>query len=714
MRTLSDTARDFLFTFFGSSLALSSVRRLNIAQVLQCLKGNHYRWTIYQQSMQSDGTAASTVVGECRSIQYENLALGQRLSEGFYHHRLTTPPRSISPHLRQRLEFLDSRFSRVLGELRSLNLCKEIDASDAFLERDGKDSVVEYRDLLFPLPLVYCLPMYIEDDGSMEELIGRLVRIYFASLGDDVLSCIRNEGDAYRPIINLAGGATYDFQSLARKLEAVYASLGRWISLLLQRKMTEVPVVGSFASIIAIFHIIWLERDLTEGSSGKSAIGPLDLFSDSSSLADYSWGWDKLNYEIKRARLLVRPNLADEMVRLAAIAPRTWRREFDAKSPSEMLSRSERIMWTSFKMWKSGAPLSRIRKRLSTVTNGRWIPTTTRTDLPLDSSNADETLAVSSPFPGYEYHIPGEDAVHVYMASRYHEDDSEYAVFQDQSHHRPISIPEECSQNGRANTKLDSADSGSDHLEGNPCEESSWSNFEYSPLYDEAPYLSPRPKLMEAVVDQLEAEGICTLIGMPGSGKSQLALHIARTQMHASYSSVFFFQAGTFCDLWTSFHNLAYLLDIVTSGVASSVFSRAYYPDPENRHEQNYVFAIKRWLSRRQRPFLLVFDNCDDLEVLENLKNWFPSAESGNKGHIIITSRREEAAKLVSDGVVVGGLEEDAAVELLLKASRHDPGSESPPTAAGLLAAARTIVRGLDGLPLAVYSVGEYIRSSIR
>ena len=99
----------------------------------------------------------------------------------------------------------------------------------------------------------------------------------------------------------------------------------------------------------------------------------------------------------------------------------------------------------------------------------------------------------------------------------------------------------------------------------------------------------------------------------------------------------------------------------------------------------------------------MVFDNADVLSPAE-LEAYLPSGRGGN---ILITSRKSTMRNLTSPGnsLEVTEMEENDAIELLLKASYLDPSSME------FQAEASKIVKELFFLPLAIDQAGGYIAS---
>jgi hypothetical protein len=82
---------------------------------------------------------------------------------------------------------------------------------------------------------------------------------------------------------------------------------------------------------------------------------------------------------------------------------------------------------------------------------------------------------------------------------------------------------------------------------------------------------------------------------------------------------------------------------------------------------EDVVGAVKRWLANiDNKRWLMIMDNHDDLKV--DVGKYLPSSSSG---HILITSRVPESARL-GDGLELGGIREEDAIEILRKSARRD------------------------------------------
>jgi hypothetical protein len=109
------------------------------------------------------------------------------------------------------------------------------------------------------------------------------------------------------------------------------------------------------------------------------------------------------------------------------------------------------------------------------------------------------------------------------------------------------------------------------------------------------------------------------------------------------------------------------------------------------------------WIGSLKENYIMVFDNADVLSPAE-LEAYLPP---GREGNILITSRNSTMRNLTSpeNSLEISEMEENDAIELLLKASYLDPSSME------FQAEASKIVKEFFCLPLAVDQAGAYIAS---
>ncbi|MCJ1250798.1 hypothetical protein MMC30_008026 [Trapelia coarctata] len=206
---------------------------------------------------------------------------------------------------------------------------------------------------------------------------------------------------------------------------------------------------------------------------------------------------------------------------------------------------------------------------------------------------------------------------------------------------------------------------------------------------------------------------IAVLNGLGGMGKTQIALQYIE-RYRSKYIGVFFVDATSEQELQAGFTRIAHLVideemrrspgleydDVAQNlGFSGLVNSPSRRPLAENW--ERIVDAVKRWFGRLSRPFLLVFDGADDPAEIDMTK-YIPYDTTGD---IIITTRDSEA-RVFGQTFHVEEMPEDAAVELLYRASNKVLDLEH-----GMAEGIR-IVQALGRLPLAINQAGGYLATS--
>ncbi|HJT57889.1 MAG TPA: FxSxx-COOH system tetratricopeptide repeat protein [Ktedonobacteraceae bacterium] len=177
------------------------------------------------------------------------------------------------------------------------------------------------------------------------------------------------------------------------------------------------------------------------------------------------------------------------------------------------------------------------------------------------------------------------------------------------------------------------------------------------------------------------------ITGLGGIGKTQLAVEYAY-RYREDYHYVPWANASERVVLSDAFVKLARDLQL---------------PERDQQDQTLIVEAVKRWLSTHD-DWLLILDNADDLTLAADFM------PSGDKGHLLLTTR-EAATGRIAKGFAVDKMSEDEGVLFLLRRAHILTSSDTPITQASendqKLAA--EIVREMDGLPLALEQAGAYI-----
>jgi tetratricopeptide (TPR) repeat protein len=187
-----------------------------------------------------------------------------------------------------------------------------------------------------------------------------------------------------------------------------------------------------------------------------------------------------------------------------------------------------------------------------------------------------------------------------------------------------------------------------------------------------------------AVLTQAQA-----ISGLGGIGKTQTAVEYAY-RYRDEYHVVHWIVAATRDTLITSFLDLARLLNL---------------PEKDVPDQKITMQAVKRWLEQHDQ-WLLIFDNADDLALTEDF------LPKGGKGHILLTTRAQALGTL-ADGIDIEKMDTEEGMLLLLHRAkvlaRDAPLALAP---AADRAAAESIVKEMDGLPLALDQAGAYIEET--
>ncbi len=213
--------------------------------------------------------------------------------------------------------------------------------------------------------------------------------------------------------------------------------------------------------------------------------------------------------------------------------------------------------------------------------------------------------------------------------------------------------------------------------------------------YRRNPFFTGRENLLTLLHDRLTTTGAAALTqalaisGLGGIGKTQTAVEFAY-RYQQDYQYVLWVRAAARDTLIADFVTIAALLHL---------------PEKDERDQTRVVAAVKDWLAQHA-GWLLILDNADDVELA---RTFLPAQ---GKGHILLTTRAQ-ATGAVAEPIAVEKMDQDEGMLLLLRRARV-PAADALPDKASEAdrTTARTIVKAMDGLPLALDQAGAYIEQT--
>jgi hypothetical protein len=176
------------------------------------------------------------------------------------------------------------------------------------------------------------------------------------------------------------------------------------------------------------------------------------------------------------------------------------------------------------------------------------------------------------------------------------------------------------------------------------------------------------------------------LIGMGGSGKTQLALELCRqAEESLGFMAVIWIDASSPVSVKQAYGLIAKKISNNQSDSADT---------------EATISFVRNTLQNWDRRWLVVFDNYDNPKAFQSqgIRHYLPS---GKNGRILFTSRHEDAARL-GHRITVSGMSEQESINLLLQR----PPIDEPEKTEGL-----KIVSTLGHLALALDQAGAYIRA---
>ncbi|PWI64506.1 hypothetical protein PCL_09587 [Purpureocillium lilacinum] len=199
-------------------------------------------------------------------------------------------------------------------------------------------------------------------------------------------------------------------------------------------------------------------------------------------------------------------------------------------------------------------------------------------------------------------------------------------------------------------------------------------------------------RALEVALDPAKAgqKGM-VLYGLPGAGKTQLALQYAERHREL-FTSTFWITASSPESISSSFSAAAAL--IASSWPAQDL------PNP-CRDEDGVQKVISRLRSTAHRNWLLVIDSADNVQE-QDFTKYVPTCQYGS---ILVTSTRREAVDVFRmESLEIGSLDPDNGLQLLLARARNSRNlvPSGVPTMTEDEIAAKAIAKELDYLPLAI------------
>lgn len=194
----------------------------------------------------------------------------------------------------------------------------------------------------------------------------------------------------------------------------------------------------------------------------------------------------------------------------------------------------------------------------------------------------------------------------------------------------------------------------------------------------------------------------CTIHGMPGVGKTQLALRYAKLS-ESKYSLIFWISSSTVEKLNQGFAKVLNLVD---------------HPERLHQEQSARLTAARRWLEESDADgsvnWLLIFDNVAR-EGVGFLREHLP--RKNRRGSILFTTRTEDVAKVVVNAagqrhqtfeLRVPDLHD--AAKLFLTDAEVDTSNDSP----SVLSKAEELVQCVGCLPLAIVQAASFMKQSQR
>ncbi len=215
--------------------------------------------------------------------------------------------------------------------------------------------------------------------------------------------------------------------------------------------------------------------------------------------------------------------------------------------------------------------------------------------------------------------------------------------------------------------------------------------------YSRNPHFTGRDDLLDQIAQYFSDEKLDELRrvaliqtqaikGLGGIGKTQIAVEYAYRDRGAGHS------------MHTLWINAASEEAILSSFVAIAELIPAFTTKDE-KDQSKLAATIKRWMEECQQHWLLIFDNADDISLIQE---YLPQRGNGN---LLLTTRANAVSSLATALEVEKMGVMEGTYFLLHRVQRLSATDEESNEAAN-------VVIALDGFPLALDQAGAYIEET--